>query len=47
MSKYYSKVKYYYENGLWSLDKVRNAMVKGWITIDEYETITQNKYEGE
>ena len=41
----YNKVKFYYDNGLWSIDKVRNAVVKGWITTDEYETITQTKYE--
>ncbi len=29
----------------WSKDKVRNAVVKGWITADEYEEITGEVYE--
>lgn len=43
MSKY-DKVKYYYENGLWNIDMVRNAVVKGWITETEFEEITSIKY---
>jgi hypothetical protein len=43
MSKY-DKVKYYYENGLWTIDMVRNAVVKGWITETEFEEITGIKY---
>lgn len=43
MSKY-EKVKYYYNNGLWSIDRVRNAVVKGWITPDEFEEITGQPY---
>ena len=44
MSKYYNLVKKNYDNGFWSIDKVRNAVVKGWITIDEYEEITGEVY---
>ena len=43
MSKY-EKVKYYYENGLWGIDRVRNAVVKGWITPEEFEEITGQPY---
>lgn len=43
MSKY-DKVKYYYENGLWTLDMVRNAVVKGWITEEEFKEITGIDY---
>lgn len=43
MSKY-DKVKYYYENGLWTIDMVRNAVVKGWITEEEFEEITGIDY---
>ena len=43
MSKY-DKVKYYYENGLWTIDMVRNAVVKGWITEEDFEEITGIKY---
>ena len=39
MSKY-EKVKGYYEKGLWSIERVANAVVKGWITADEFKEIT-------
>ena len=42
-SKKYDKVKYYYDNGLWTLDQVRNAIGK-WITEEEYEEITGLEY---
>lgn len=35
----FEKVKYYYDNGLWSADRVRNAVAKKWITAEEYEII--------
>jgi hypothetical protein len=44
MSKYYNLVKKNYDNRFWSLDKVRDAVVKGWITADEYEEITGEVY---
>lgn len=39
MSKY-EKVKNYYNKGLWSIERVANAVIKGWITIDEFKEIT-------
>lgn len=45
MSKYYSIVKKNYDNGFWSIDKVRDAVVRGWITSEEYEEITGKYYE--
>lgn len=39
MSKY-EKVKNYFDNGLWSVNRVANAVVKGWITVEEYYEIT-------
>ena len=45
MSPKYMKVKMYYDRGLWSIDKVRNAVVKGWITAEEFEEITGEAYE--
>jgi uncharacterized XkdX family phage protein len=45
MSNKYEKVKYYYDNGLWNLEMVKNAVVKGWITSDEYKEITGFDYE--
>lgn len=41
----YEKVKNYYDMGLWSKAKVHNAVVKGWITADEYEEIVGEPYE--
>lgn len=50
-SKNYEKVKSYYKLYLatdgkkgWSLEKVQNAVVKGWITEEEYEEITGRDY---
>ena len=43
MSKY-EKVKYYYDHGLWTKTQVRNAVVKGWITPEQYEEITGEVY---
>jgi len=44
-SKNYEKVKKYYEKGSWSISSVRNAVVKGWITAEEFEEITGQPYE--
>lgn len=45
MSKKYNLVKKYYEQGLWSKRRVHDAVVKGWITADEYKEITGEEYE--
>ena len=45
MSKYYNIVKRNYDNGYWSIDKVRDAVVKGWITPEEFYDITGEVYE--
>jgi hypothetical protein len=45
MSKYYNIVKKNYDNGFWSIDKVRDAVVKGWITPEEFYDITGEVYE--
>ena len=47
MSSKYSKVKGYYDKGFWSVSQVRNAVVKGWITADEFYEITGEEYESE
>ena len=44
MSEKYIKVKNYYNNGLWNITMVKNAVVKGWITEDEFEKIVGEKY---
>lgn len=45
MSSKFEKVKSYYERGLWDIFRVRNAVVKGWITAEEFEEITGTVYE--
>ena len=47
MSKKFNLVKKYYDKGLWSKAMVANAVVKEWITAEEYETITGEPYEEE
>lgn len=42
-SKNYSKVKNYYDKGLWDKTKVHNVVGK-WITAEEYEEITGEVY---
>lgn len=44
MSSKYNTVRLYYARGTWSVDKVRNAVEKGWITADEFTTITGEDY---
>ncbi len=45
MSRMYNKVKSYYDKGLWSISRVHNAVIKKWITAEEFELITGEKYE--
>ena len=42
----FNKVKNYYDRGLWNKTMVANAVVKEWITADEYEEITGEVYGG-
>lgn len=43
-SKNFNKVKDYYDNGLWKITRIRNAVPK-WITPEEFELITGEPYE--
>ena len=45
MSKNYERVKRWYDLGKWPKEAVRNAVVKGWITAEEYEEITGEEYD--
>lgn len=45
MSSKFDKVKNYFDKGLWNIERVRNAVVKGWITPEEYYIITGEPYE--
>ena len=47
MSRYFGKIKDYFDNGLWNIVRVRNAVVKGRITAEEYKIITGEDYESE
>lgn len=38
----FEKVKKYYDSGLWSIERVRDAVKKGWISQEEFEIITKN-----
>lgn len=42
-SEKFGKVSNYYKNRLWTKTQVRNAVGK-WITAEEYEEITEEKY---
>lgn len=41
----YNKVKSYYDNGYWDIDKVHAVVAKDWITPEEFEEITGQPYE--
>lgn len=45
-SKKYQKVKAYYDHGKWTKAMVANAVIKEWITAEEYELIVGEPYEG-
>lgn len=44
MSKNFEKVKKYYDEGIWNLARVYNAVGK-WITPEEYKEITGEEYQ--
>ena len=44
MSKMYEKIKSYYDIGLWSEERVRNMVIKGIITEEEFYEITGEVY---
>ena len=44
MSKMYEKIKEYYNTGLWSKERVRNMVIKGVITEEEFYEITGEFY---
>lgn len=45
MSPKYQLVAYYYEMRMWDLNRVKAAVVKGWVTGAEYQQITGEVYE--
>lgn len=44
MSRNYNMVKAHYDEGSWSKKRVRDAVVKGFITKEEYKLITGEEY---
>lgn len=44
-SEKFELVKGYYESGKWKKKAVRNAVVRAWITAEEYEEITGEVYD--
>lgn len=44
MSKNYNKVKEYYDKSLWTIGMLKNAVIKTWITAEEFKTITGQTY---
>lgn len=44
-SKKFELVKKYYDKGLWKIGAVRNAVIKGWITAEEFKEITGEAFE--
>ena len=44
-SKDFEKIKKYYEYKFWTKKMVKNAVVKGKITSEEYEEITGEPYQ--
>lgn len=44
-SKYFMKIKKYYDSGLWDKQRVKNMVVKGIITSYEYMDISGEEYE--
>lgn len=43
MSRKFEKVKEYYERGFWTAEMVRNAVMKGWITEEEFDIILKTE----
>ena len=42
---WYQKIKEYYDKGLWNITMVRNAVIKGKISAEEFVQITGDKYQ--
>lgn len=43
-SNKFDVVKGYYDSGMWSKKAVKNAVVKSWITAEEYAEIVGEPY---
>lgn len=45
MSKKFNKVKRFYDEGFWTIEMVKNSVIKDWITEAEFKEITGEDYE--
>lgn len=46
-SKHFVEVKEFFDKGVWSEEKVREAVAKNWITAAEFQAITGKGIIGE
>ncbi len=44
-SEKFKMVENFYIRGAWSIERMRNAVVKNWITSEEFKQITGEDYE--
>ncbi len=47
MSKHFAEIKKYFDSGVWSEQKLREAVAKNWITAAEFQAITGKGILGE
>lgn len=40
----FEKVKMYFDSGYWTLEMIRNAVIKNWITEEQFKEITGQEY---
>jgi len=45
MMEWFEKIKLYYETGLWDIERVKNAVIKGKITAEQFKEITGQDYD--
>ena len=43
--EWFEKIKLYYETGLWDIERVKNAVIKGKITAEQFKEITGQDYD--
>lgn len=44
MGIHFETLKNCYENGIWTKSQISDAVIKGWITAEEYKEITKEEY---
>ena len=44
MNDKFPKIKFYFDNQLWGIDRIINSVKMGWITQSQYEEITGLTY---